>query len=145
MFVVFDLDGTLADCNHREPLVKAGEWDAYFDACDKDKPIHHVIAVLQALDKQGHTIEIWSGRGEGPDGAVRAKTIQWLTRHGILRGDIIGLRMRPYKDYRKDSVLKGEWSRENGQPNLVFEDRDQAVKMWREAGVPCFQVAPGDF
>ena len=27
----------------------------------------------------------------------------------------------------------------------VFEDRDRVVAMWRDAGVPCFQVAPGDF
>ena len=27
----------------------------------------------------------------------------------------------------------------------VFEDRDRMVKMWRAAGVPCFQVADGEF
>jgi hypothetical protein len=27
----------------------------------------------------------------------------------------------------------------------VFEDRDRMVKMWRAAGVPCFQVAEGEF
>jgi hypothetical protein len=27
----------------------------------------------------------------------------------------------------------------------VFDDRDKVVKMWRENGINCFQVAPGDF
>jgi hypothetical protein len=27
----------------------------------------------------------------------------------------------------------------------VYEDRQSVVEMWRNAGLPCFQVAPGDF
>ena len=144
MKVVFDLDGTLANCDHRQHLVKAGKWDAYFDACDKDTPIFHAIVVLKALLRNGHLIEIWSGRGEGPGGAVRDKTTEWLKEHDIWNF-IHALRMRPHKDHRKDSELKTSWWKEAGKPDLVFEDRDQAVKMWRDAGVPCYQVAPGDF
>ena len=28
---------------------------------------------------------------------------------------------------------------------FVLDDRDQVVEMWRDMGLPCFQVAPGDF
>ena len=27
----------------------------------------------------------------------------------------------------------------------VFDDRTKVVNMWRENGLSCFQVAPGDF
>ena len=27
----------------------------------------------------------------------------------------------------------------------AYDDRDKVVAAWRAAGVPCFQVAPGDF
>ena len=27
----------------------------------------------------------------------------------------------------------------------VFDDRDKVVKMWREEGLTCMQVAPGNF
>jgi len=27
----------------------------------------------------------------------------------------------------------------------VFDDRDRVVKMWRDVGVTCFQVADGEF
>ena len=27
----------------------------------------------------------------------------------------------------------------------VFDDRDKVVKMWREIGLTCMQVAPGNF
>jgi len=30
-------------------------------------------------------------------------------------------------------------------PIMAFEDRSRVVKMWREAGIPCAQVAEGDF
>ena len=144
MKIIFDLDGTLANCDHRQHLAKAGEWDAFFAACDKDTPIVHTIEVLQALFRHGHSVEIWSGRGEGPRGAVRDKTNEWLKKHGIWPFLKL-LRMRPHKDYRKDSELKTLWWRSEGKPDLVFEDRNRAVAMWREAGVPCFQVAPGGF
>jgi len=28
---------------------------------------------------------------------------------------------------------------------MVFDDRNSVVDMWRENGVRCMQVAPGDF
>jgi hypothetical protein len=30
-------------------------------------------------------------------------------------------------------------------PSMVFDDRDQVVAMRRQRGVPCAQVAPGNF
>ena len=144
MFVVFDLDGTLSDDSHRKHLAEAGEWDAYFDACDRDIPFVHTIEVLQALFKHEETIEIWSGRGCGPTGAARQKTLNWLVKHGIWKY-IERLRMRAHVDHRRDTELKTEWMQTVGKPDLVFDDRNQAVAMWRAAGVPCFQVAPGDF
>jgi len=30
-------------------------------------------------------------------------------------------------------------------PSVVFDDRDRVVKMWRENGIRCFQVAEGNF
>ena len=144
MFVVFDLDGTLADDSHRSHLAEAGEWDAHFDACDKDLPITHVIQVLVVLAAAGHSVEIWSGRGQGPGRSVRKKTVEWLKSNGIYK-HIQDLKMRPHKDHRLDTELKTEWMASCGKPHLVFEDRARAVAMWRAAGIPCFQVAPGDF
>ncbi len=30
-------------------------------------------------------------------------------------------------------------------PVMAFDDRNQVVEMWRARGIPCAQVAPGDF
>jgi hypothetical protein len=46
-------------------------------------------------------------------------------------------------------VLKKQWLDElilQGHEILcVFDDRDKVVKMWRENGISCFQVAEGSF
>ena len=159
MNIVFDLDGTLADDKHRKHhLAKSPkDWDAYFEACDGDTPHRHVVKTFFALKRDGHRIDIWSARGEGCGGSVRKTTVNWLLRECGIRvalneayGDSFhGLRMRPHDDRRDDTLLKREWindARAAGRaPHLVFEDRQRVVDMWRAEGVPCFQVAPGDF
>ena len=144
MFVVFDLDGTLANCEHRLHHITGGEkptsaqWDAFFADCEGDSPIEHTVAVALALMVDGHRVEIWSARSD----QVRAETETWLVETCRIGPPI---RMRQKGDHRNDDILKAEWIAEHGRPDLVFEDRARVVKMWRSMGVPCFQVADGDF
>ena len=57
--------------------------------------------------------------------------------------------MRKNGDFRKDFIIKKEIYEKFIKPKyevlFVLEDRDQAVKMWREEGLTCLQVAPGNF
>ena len=145
MFVVFDLDGTIALNAHREHLIRAKDYDAYYAACVNDTPCAPVIHALHAHAKAGHRVEIWSARSA----QVRTETITWLQHHIWLDLSDRLTRMRPIGDHRPDVVLKREWLREaranGGAPDLVYDDRDSVVAMWREEGVACFQVAPGPF
>ena len=171
MNVVFDLDGTLADNSHREHFLQGEkkDWDAFFEASDGDLPIWPAINTLVALDstldraRWKNRIEIWSGRGSGANGSVRRKTIRWLNKHITVTLHIrpdphpeffytdaaVDLRMRDHTDYTQDQDLKKRWldeARAQGNPpDLVFDDRQKVVDMWRAEGIPCFQVAPGDF
>jgi len=148
---IFDLDGTLADGEHRLPYIQ-GEtkrWDEYFAACENDKPIQSVIDIFKALRKN-HACWIWTGRSN----EVEEKTRRWIRSHmGVEFGWLSGpesFLMRKQGDHRNDDVLKYEWLADLDPPERkriagVFEDRSRVVKMWRDAGVPCFQVAPGEF
>lgn len=147
MHVVFDLDGTLANCDARSHKYIIGntgpiDWDAFFLECDTDEPIPHTLETLRALHSDGHKVEIWTGRGA----IARSKTIQWLLMHGVPH-EIVddGLIMRPIGDHRNDDEMKRDWMEHYGTPDLVFEDRNRVVAMWRRAGVPCFHVAEGNF
>lgn len=156
---IFDLDGTLADCTHRLPFItgERKDWRAFFAACVDDKPIEAGIRTLQALRKGGAECWIWTGRSD----EAKAQTVAWLQRHGCFGfpTDVLWawpfgaperFRMRKAGDHRHDDVLKREWLSEVEPPEYnrltaVFEDRARVVAMWRDAGVPCFQVAEGEF
>jgi phosphoserine phosphatase len=142
MFVVFDLDGTLALNDHRQHYVErpVGEkdWRSFFAACDRDDLYWQVARMLQVLDATGNRVEIWSGRSA----EVIDKTRDWLERHGLAH---VPFRCRAEGDHTPDHVLKKQWMDEaDMRPDLVFDDRASVVAMWRENGVACFQVAPGD-
>lgn len=144
--IIFDLDGTLANCEHRKHLIesKPPDWDAFYLACGGDTVNEAVACVYYSMQcdyDMGYRIEVWSGRGE----IARKLTEKWLRKHSF--DGIWELRMRPIGDTTPDEVLKKRWLDEVGKENvlMVFDDRSKVVKMWRENGVPCFQVAEGDF
>jgi len=150
---IFDLDGTLALIEHRRHFVARprGEqdWKAFYAACDKDAPNDPVIGTMERLRETGADIWIFSGRSD----EVREKTIQWLAdKTTFMSWELDGpmLTMRQAGNYTPDDVLKKGWLddmlvSDKARLVAVFEDRDRMVKMWRAAGVPCFQVADGEF
>lgn len=174
--IIFDLDGTLADCEHRRHFVDPEKnpdfsnrcsprgqenmqelsgwyhlesnkkfkpnWKAFYEACDKDRPIIPVIAMLNALENTYTLgIEIWSARCE----SVRARTNTWLIQNGITDLERLkNLKMRPEGDSTPDDVLKEKWLDEtlaqNKRVDYVFDDRPKVVRMWRSRGVFVFDV-----
>ncbi len=141
--VIFDLDGTLALMEHRVHLISGPvkDWDAFFEACDQDEPNYSVIAMLHALCCHGYKIWIVTGRSE----TTRRKTVEWLETYGIQYDQLI---MRSAGNRTVDTVLKQHWLNTvipKDRVICVYEDRDSVVKMWRENGITCFQVADGQF
>ena len=140
-FIVFDLDGTLANCTHRLHHIQQEpkNWDAFYAACALDAPIEPVIRLFRSL--RDVRVDIWTGRSA----EVERKTRAWLTAHRLFPWY---LRMRGARDYRQDDVLKAEWLDSlpsDERPTLVFEDRKRVVDMWRSRGIQCCQVATGEF
>lgn len=145
MLIVFDLDGTLADCTHRLHLIQGPkkDFDAFDALCMFDKPVPHMLELYYALYfSHAHSIEIWTGRSD----IVREETERWLTKFGVLSL----VRMRSERDHTRDVELKESWLLLDKRlglqaPGLVFEDRQRVVDMWRRNGITCCQVAKGDF
>ena len=144
--VIFDLDGTLALIEARRALAAKPDgkinWKTFFDPenIKLDLPNDPVITAFKAFAEQGFKMVILSGR----DSISRAETRQWLKDNDI-HPDILW--MRPQGSFTPDDVLKRTWLDELGADNVfcVFDDRDKVVQMWRDNGLTCFQVAPGNF
>jgi phosphoglycolate phosphatase-like HAD superfamily hydrolase len=144
--VIFDLDGTLALIEARRALAAKPDgkinWKTFFDPenIKLDLPNDPVITAFKAFAEQGFKMVILSGR----DSISRAETRQWLNDNDI-HPDILW--MRPQGSFTPDNVLKQTWLGELGVDNVfcVFDDRDKVVQMWRDNGLTCFQVAPGNF
>ena len=150
--IIFDLDGTLALIDKRRAISTKPngklDWDIFFDPknISLDEPNTPVIKTAQLFHAQGFRIVILSGRSD----RTKDTTIDWLNQHNV-PFDL--LQQRPEdKHYWPDNELKQFWlddlfPGELKDVNLiaVFDDRDKVVKMWRNNGVRCCQVAEGDF
>jgi len=152
MDVIFDIDGTLANCDHRVAHVQGDvkDWDAFYATIADDKPIAPMITLLKSMagDKFSESrILFATGRSENH----REATAAWLSKHlGYTAWSIKPLLwMRAADDRRPDFVVKmlmlEDMKAKGYNPELVFEDRKSVVDMWREQGLICCQVAPGDF
>src|SRR6476620_2777274 len=101
--IICDLDGTLADCTHRQHYVQ-GEgkknWKAFFDGMDKDLLHASLNEVLQVL-RQYYDIYFVSAR---PDN-YRDMTEAWLEEVAgwDLEDEGFSLIMRKAGDYRADT------------------------------------------
>jgi len=146
--VIFDLDGTLALIDKRRALAAKPNgkinWKTFFapENISLDEPNLPVIASFKAMKAAGFRVGIFSGR----DSISRQQTEDWLAQHGI-QPDFLFMRMQG--SFTPDDVLKKDWLDQEMAAGheimCVFDDRDKVVKMWRENGISCFQVAPGNF
>ena len=151
---IFDLDGTIADIEDRRKLcIKENgkmDWDKFFDPVNikLDIPNMKVITIMKAFVQCGFKIAIFSGRSK----RTKEATKSWLDKYDVPYNV---LKMRPTSqewNFMPDDKLKQFWlddlfPGELKDVNLiaVFDDRDKVVKMWRNNGVRCCQVAEGDF
>jgi hypothetical protein len=155
--ILCDVDGTLADVNHRLHYIKNDDgtlkpyaerdWDSFNEACAEDRPNTDVIEVLRSLVRSPNgerLVYFLSGRNE----VVRDTTVAWLQKYVLPNESKISinkdLRMRKADDRRPDTEVKLEMVRELGlTPDdvlCILDDRQCVVDMWRENGFRCLQV-----
>ena len=154
--VLCDLDGTLADVNHRLHYIKnddgtkktrkESDWGSFHTECINDVPNNDVIEILHSLVREWwQEVYFLSGRND----VVRAETVEWLQKHvadyehwsETCRAQLV---MRKNGDFRPDTEIKLEMVQELGlTPDdvlCVLDDRQCVVDMWRENGFRCLQV-----
>ena len=144
MIYLCDIDGTIADCQHRIHFIAEKNWRGFFAAVDQDTPIWPVIQTIRLLKAAGVTIIMMSGRSDECKDATKA----WLRQYDVPYDDLF---MRKAGDHRPDNIVKEQMLEKVGQTydlsNIVaiFDDRQQVVDMYRSKGYKVFQVAEGKF
>lgn len=147
--IIVDIDGTVSDNTHRQHFISYDpkDWDSFFGDASKDTPYVEAVECVNAFAASGHDVIFVTGRAE----KCRNDTTDWLIERAGLRVRALNfsLFMRQDGDFRHDDAVKREVYERHIYPQwdvrLVLEDRARVVKMWRELGLTCWQVAEGNF
>lgn len=135
--IICDIDGTIALRGNRGPHDH--------DSSMEDAVNWPVVQIINQFMLYEYRMILVSGRDE----QYRDVTEYWLRAHALFPHKPDALLMRPRGDNRADEIVKREiYERQiKGKYSVraVFDDRNKVVKMWRELGLLCLQVAEGDF
>lgn len=136
---IFDIDGTLANTEHRLHHIKPPQggkknWGSFFREAYKDQPYEHVRTISHLVYALGaFSVIVLTARPEDR----REDTVAWLQEHGIKYDMLL---MRPVGEYKPDFEVKRDLYLEHLKDKYkiicAFEDRLQVAKMWRKEGVP---------
>jgi hydroxymethylpyrimidine pyrophosphatase-like HAD family hydrolase len=146
--LIIDLDGTLADIEHRRHFVEKKEgsrrdFKAFEDAIPKDRLNQWCAEIIDRF-KRDHSIIFVTGRMWNE--ATARLTRDWLFQKGI---DYNFIFARKDQDFRPDTEVKKEIFENEikGKYDVTFcvDDRSSVVKMWRSIGLTCLQCDEGDF
>lgn len=140
--IVCDIDGTVADGQHRVHHVSGDkkDWDKYFSLMHLDTPRHDVITDVLAdqLETGSHVILV-SARPE----KYRDVTVEWLQKNGVPHTHLL---MRPDGDSREDSIIKKNiYDKYLKHYDIVkvFDDRPRVIRMWQSLGLTVEDVGNG--
>jgi phosphoglycolate phosphatase-like HAD superfamily hydrolase len=153
MLVIFDLDGTLADCGHRmhhimpkppvDPVTgkkNKRRYDLFHHACVDDtliEPVAHFYRTFVA--DPSVTVVVLSGR----DAATLDKTVKWFEDNRLPMPDEMILKQgdQMHPDVEQKRFHADRLEKKYGKSvTMVFEDRDRVVEMWKARGTFVFNV-----
>lgn len=138
--VIVDIDGTLADIEHRRHFVEQDkkDWKSFFEAMGDDPVREEVLGEVRELSKS-HDIVLVSGRPE----RYKQETLEWLDKHNVPR---VTLLMRGMNDSRPDDIVKEEILNNyfvKSKIFLVIDDRPRVIRMWQRNGLNVKDVGDG--
>ena len=143
--IIFDVDGTIADVEHRRYHVtqRPTDWKSFKEQTRFDTPVEWVCDIAKRHIARGDDVAFFSARNEEQRSITEAQIEAWI---GLGHK---GLFLRPDGDFRPDEEFKSDLADKfeefGGKIDIVFDDRNKVVDMWRARGTTCVQVAEGDF
>ena len=142
--IICDLDGTLANCDHRSHFVREGkkDWKSFMLNIPGDTLNKWCKDLLIAMYVNNCQTILCSGRSDEEERVTR----DWLQKNKVW---FDALHMRRRGDSRKDSIVKEiilDFELLTRYDILfAIDDRQQVVDMYRNRGITVLQCAKGDF
>lgn len=146
-YIIFDLDGTLCNVDHRLHYISGDEkdWGSFNAACKYDVPYTKIEAIYRKMCNDNSATNFPAIFMSGREEKYRKETEFWLNKFRLIPDNLL---MREIGDYRSDVDVKKELLQKyvREAPVLfILEDRSKVVKMWRSIGLTCLQVKEGDY
>lgn len=143
--IVVDIDGTLANVEHRLHLLPVDKNQDKFEfhLASKDDELNAWCAFLiKSMADKNFKIVLCTSRAE----KYRAITETWLFENGIEYTELV---MKDIDVHNDDPKVKRHLYKKYIEPKylvlFVVEDRKNVVDMWRELGLTCLQCAEGNY
>jgi len=142
--VVFDLDGVLANADHRQHLLQPEpgqrkNWKRFFERAGDDALIEEVARLTLLLDRDLNRV-LLTARPT----TIKDITTTWLDQFHVAWDLLV---MRPAGVYTPSPVAKRDAVDElrayGFELLLAFDDDRRNVDMFHEAGVPCIYIHSG--
>ena len=95
--IIFDIDGTIADVEHRRHFVNGNnDWQSFRAETVNDTPVQWVCDIAKRFIAQGDQVAFFSARNESEREITEKQIAEWIGDNHQ------GLFLRPDGDFRKD-------------------------------------------
>lgn len=141
--IICDIDGTIADIEHRRKhlLGEKKDWRSFFQDMHLDNVNAPVAKEIIEQYNKGRTIIYVSGR---PD-TYKEETLAWLHKNNL--SFAYTLIMRGANDTREDSIIKEEilntYFPDKQVISKVYDDRPRVIRMWKKNGLDVVDCGDG--
>jgi hypothetical protein len=138
MYVICNIDHTLANSFWRDSMLDSGDWNQYHENAKHDKVFKNLANFINSLSSVGYTFIGITNRNE----RFRALTVEWLVKNRI---DIDEILMRPDDNYQKSTelkldLLKKRFNEDYKKIHFIIDDSEEAILAFFKLGIPTLQI-----
>jgi hypothetical protein len=157
-WMAIDMDGTVADCDHRLKHIldlETGkklpghkrDYKKFFSGAQADTPLYDQIEIIQKVLEELKAFPVFiTGR---PSREMYFDSVIWISKHLPFVGDGYNIMMREHLDRRPDYETKADLMRKamdifGGAPVAWAEDRYGVAKVWADIAPKALGILFGE-
>ncbi len=134
--VIFDIDGTLMNEEHRAEFRDKRDWETYFSLCGQDTPFQHIVDLTREYKDKGYEVWVMSGRYI----TTEKDTLESFEKCGVVFDH---MKLRGEGNFIPDYVIKPAWARKYiglERIEAVYDDSPRVIEAFRKKGLNVIDV-----